>query len=160
MSEIALIDKIYEILKKTKREISFNEIWKKLKKENFINFKKEEETKAEAYTELVLDNRFALTVDGKWCLRDFLKYEDIKKQYSNIDKFMTTEEFDSTVQYRNNDNGDTVAFDVKKISIRDKYGSLEENVLDADLIETLEDEDEYITDSFIDDDFDDTDDYE
>ncbi|WP_238336028.1 DNA-directed RNA polymerase subunit delta [Spiroplasma citri] len=53
-----------------------------------------EDVIAELYTDLVLDNRFVLTSEGMWGLREFLKYDEIKKQYDYTDQFETTEEFE------------------------------------------------------------------
>ncbi|WP_339022719.1 DNA-directed RNA polymerase subunit delta [Spiroplasma endosymbiont of Crioceris asparagi] len=100
----SLIEIVYEYLLKLKGSASFEEIWKKISSKYKLDTNNQKnEIIADLYSDLVLDNRFALTSEGKWGLRQHLKSEDVKKQYDYIDNFETTEEFDDF-----NDASDTL----------------------------------------------------
>jgi len=103
MATMSPIDLAYNFLKSRKSDSSFEEIWNAISQSINGSNDNKEDIIAELYTELVLDNRFALTSNGTWGLRDYLKIDDIKKQYDYVDKFETTEEFDDM-------GGDTEAF--------------------------------------------------
>lgn len=94
MNNISTIQLAYEYLRKNHENQSFEAIWNEISKNIHESNDRKNEIIAELYSDLVLDNRFALTADGKWGLRDFLKFEDVKKQYDYIDNFETTEDFD------------------------------------------------------------------
>ncbi|QHX37057.1 DNA-directed RNA polymerase subunit delta [Spiroplasma sp. BIUS-1] len=94
MSKLSPINLAYQYLNERKDNASFEDIWNTISREISGDNDSKNEIIAELYSDLVLDNRFALTSDGKWGLRDYLKFDDVKKQYEYIDKFETTEEFD------------------------------------------------------------------
>ena len=98
MAQQTIIEMAYIFLRQNKGDASFEDIWNTISKEIHEDNDKKNIIIAELYSDLVLDNRFALTSEGKWGLRDYLKFEDIKKQYSYVDKFETTEEFDDLDQ--------------------------------------------------------------
>ncbi|ARU90866.1 DNA directed RNA polymerase subunit delta [Spiroplasma clarkii] len=93
MAQISTIEMAYNFLRTTHGDASFEDIWNAISKDIHGSNHRKNEIIAELYSDLVLDNRFALTAEGKWGLRDYLKFDDIKKQYDYIDKFDTTEEF-------------------------------------------------------------------
>jgi DNA-directed RNA polymerase subunit delta len=111
---------------------------------------------AELYTELVLDNRFALTANGTWGLRDYLKLEDVKKQYDYVDKFETTEEFDEmggeTTVF--NDSEDTNE-NLNRISNKLSNDGLYDDDDDEEDEEDEEDDDDDFDDGLLEDSFDD-----
>ncbi|AKU80297.1 DNA directed RNA polymerase subunit delta [Spiroplasma turonicum] len=94
MHKTSPIELAYSYLSSVKNNMSFEDIWNSISREIEASNERKNEIIAELYSDLVLDNRFALTADGKWGLRDYLKFEDVKKQYEYVDKFETTEEFD------------------------------------------------------------------
>lgn len=94
-NSIELLEFVYLYLKNKKNSFSFENIWNNiiLKSNIIIYGTSKENVIAELYTDLVLDNRFVLTIKGEWGLREFLKYDEIKKQYDYIDQFKTIENF-------------------------------------------------------------------
>ncbi|WP_339030028.1 MULTISPECIES: DNA-directed RNA polymerase subunit delta [unclassified Spiroplasma] len=94
MSKLSPINLAYDYLSQCKDDASFEDIWNTISKEIHGDNDSKNEIIAELYSDLVLDNRFALTSDGKWGLREYLKFDDVKKQYEYVDKFETTEEFE------------------------------------------------------------------
>ncbi|QBQ08193.1 DNA directed RNA polymerase subunit delta [Spiroplasma gladiatoris] len=94
MGTTPTIELAYDYLLSNKGDASFEDIWNNISKDIPTSKRSKNEIIAELYSDLVLDNRFALTAEGKWGLRDYLKFEDVKKQYDYVDKFETTEEFD------------------------------------------------------------------
>lgn len=135
MANLTPIEITFNLLKEKQGDASFEEIWNTISKEiNGENVNKNQII-AELYTDLVLDNRFALTADGKWGLRDYLKFEDVKKQYDYIDKFETTEEFDDIDSYVHTDifdEGDTLKKGVKDNIIHDTTDTSNDLFLDLD----------------------------
>ncbi|WP_338955287.1 DNA-directed RNA polymerase subunit delta [Spiroplasma endosymbiont of Polydrusus cervinus] len=93
---VELLELVYSYLKKKKRSDTFENIWNDIasKSDVTVHGASKEDVIAELYTDLVLDNRFVLTSEGMWGLREFLKYDEIKKQYDYTDQFETTEEFE------------------------------------------------------------------
>ncbi|WP_374695979.1 DNA-directed RNA polymerase subunit delta [Spiroplasma endosymbiont of Polydrusus formosus] len=95
-NSIELLKLVSLYLKKKKRSDTFENIWNDIASKSYVTVhgSSKEDVIAELYTDLVLDNRFVLTSKGMWGLREFLKYDEIKKQYDYTDKFETTEEFE------------------------------------------------------------------
>ncbi|ALA97115.1 DNA directed RNA polymerase subunit delta [Spiroplasma kunkelii CR2-3x] len=93
---VELLDLVYLYLKKKKNSDTFENIWNNIASKSDVTVQgaSKEYVIAELYTDLVLDNRFVLTSEGMWGLREFLKYDEIKKQYDYTDQFETTEEFE------------------------------------------------------------------
>ncbi|AKX34681.1 DNA directed RNA polymerase subunit delta [Spiroplasma litorale] len=153
MHKTSPIELAYKFLSSVKNDMSFEDIWNAISREIDANNERKNEIIAELYSDLVLDNRFALTSDGKWALRDYLKFEDVKKQYEYVDKFETTEEFDDLDNYATTDlyyyDGDT-GESVKKAKQR------LDSDLDSDEISMDDISDEDLDDDF-DDDFDEDD---
>ncbi|QEH62386.1 DNA directed RNA polymerase subunit delta [Spiroplasma chinense] len=124
------IEMAFDFLHNSKGDASFEDIWNAISKEIAGSNEDKNFIIAELYSDLVLDNRFALTADGKWGLRDYLKFDDVKKQYDYVDKFETTEEFED-IDYVSADlygDSDTTS----------KIGKVKD-ILDAD---DLDDDDE------------------
>ncbi|AOG61064.1 DNA directed RNA polymerase subunit delta [Spiroplasma helicoides] len=131
MANIPTIELAYNFLQSSKGDASFEDIWNSIKNDIADVNKSKNELIAELYSDLVLDNRFALTSEGKWGLRDYLKFDDIKKQYDYIDKFETTEEFDdidysNTDSYDDSDTTNKIDASKLKLSIDDDYDEDEE----------------------------------
>lgn len=93
---VELLELVYSYLKKKKSSDTFENIWNDIasKSDVTVHGSSKENVIAELYTDLVLDNRFVLTSEGMWGLREFLKYDEIKKQYDYTDQFETTKEFE------------------------------------------------------------------
>ncbi|WP_348736263.1 DNA-directed RNA polymerase subunit delta [Spiroplasma endosymbiont of Ammophila pubescens] len=93
---VELLELVYSYLKKKKNSDTFENIWNDIASKSDVTVQgaSKEDVIAELYTDLVLDNRFVLTSEGMWGLREFLKYDEIKKQYDYTDQFETTEEFE------------------------------------------------------------------
>ena len=93
---VELLELVYSCLKKKGGSDTFENIWNEIASQSDVTVHgtSKEDVIAELYTDLVLDNRFVLTSEGMWGLREFLKYDDIKKQYDYTDQFETTEEFE------------------------------------------------------------------
>ncbi|AGM25779.1 DNA directed RNA polymerase subunit delta [Spiroplasma syrphidicola EA-1] len=93
---IELLDLVYDYLKNSQQSDTFENIWNEIasKSDITVHGNSKEDIIAELYTDLVLDNRFVLTSEGMWALRELIKYDDIKKQYDYTDQFETTEEFE------------------------------------------------------------------
>ncbi|ASP28741.1 DNA directed RNA polymerase subunit delta [Spiroplasma corruscae] len=150
MHKTSPIELAYKYLTSVKDNMSFEDIWNAISREIEANNERKNEIIAELYSDLVLDNRFALTSDGKWALRDYLKFEDVKKQYEYVDKFETTEEFDdldvmNSSIYDDDDTGEHV----KKAKLR------LDNDIDTDDISL--DTDDFDEDDFDEDDYGDDD---
>ncbi|AGR41653.1 DNA-directed RNA polymerase subunit delta [Spiroplasma taiwanense] len=153
MNKISTIELAFDFLKECKGNSSFENIWNAISKHIDGDNESKNEIIAELYSDLVLDNRFALTSDGKWGLRDYLKFEDVKKQYEYVDKFETTEEFEDldfnqdSFDYDDSDTGENI-LKARQLINRDN--------LDDD--DDEEDDDDDFDDSF-EDDYDDDDEY-
>lgn len=93
---VELLELVYSYLKKKKNSDTFENIWNDIASKSDVTVQgaSKEDVIAELYTDLVLDNRFVLTSEGMWGLREFLKYDEIKKQYDYTDQFETTKEFE------------------------------------------------------------------
>ncbi|QHX36216.1 DNA directed RNA polymerase subunit delta [Spiroplasma sp. TIUS-1] len=91
----SIIEQVFNLLDKSKEEtVSFEKIWTEISKDMKLSKSDKNDLLADLYSDLVLDNRFALTADGNWALRKNLKLDEIKKQYDYLDNFETTEFFD------------------------------------------------------------------
>ncbi|WP_342252725.1 DNA-directed RNA polymerase subunit delta [Spiroplasma endosymbiont of Amphibalanus improvisus] len=102
---IDYLDLIYNFLKKTGKAQSFEEIWNLALKEPAEKAQDgdKDDIIGDLYPQLVLDNRFILTDEGFWGLREFTKFEKIKKQYENVDLFESTEDFTKINNFKNSD---------------------------------------------------------
>lgn len=84
MSKLSNIDIAYEYLKEKKDRADFKELWSVVIQKIGTGLPNENALMAGLYSSLVCDNRFSLTPNGAWALRNHAKFEDVKKQYSNI----------------------------------------------------------------------------
>ncbi|AHF57366.1 DNA-directed RNA polymerase subunit delta [Spiroplasma eriocheiris] len=140
---VELLELVYEYLKKIKHSDTFENIWNAIAVNDIsVQGHSKEDVIAELYTDLVLDNRFVLTSEGMWGLRELLKYDEIKKQYDYTDQFETTEEFediDLDEEEDKDDLSDQLDFDDdldEDIDDDDDDEDLTEIDLDDDLAET------------------------
>ncbi|WP_338991932.1 DNA-directed RNA polymerase subunit delta [Spiroplasma endosymbiont of Seladonia tumulorum] len=149
---VELLKLVYSYLKKKKKSDTFENIWNDIASKSDVTVQgaSKEDVIAELYTDLVLDNRFVLTSEGMWGLREFLKYDEIKKQYDYTDQFETTEEFEDIDLEENNDEEesliDTLDFDdtLDDDNEEDDFVEIE---VDDDLIEndySIDDDDETV----------------
>ena len=82
---------VYETLNKKAAKKDFEEIWDLIAdKIVFAPNTKQDEVVGDLYADLVLDDRFVTTKDGKWALKSHLKFDEIQDQYENDDNFETT----------------------------------------------------------------------
>ncbi|AXK50909.1 DNA-directed RNA polymerase subunit delta [Spiroplasma alleghenense] len=153
--KLSNIEMAYEYLKNNKESANFEEIWNSIANEIHEDNVKKNEIIAELYTDLVLDNRFALTSSGEWGLRDYLKFDDVKKQYDYVDKFETTEEFEdldaylATDIYDTDDNENSGPKVIREIDHDDL--DIDEDYLDDDDDDDDDDSDESIDEDIYDD---------
>ncbi|ATZ16111.1 DNA-directed RNA polymerase subunit delta [Entomoplasma freundtii] len=84
MTKLSNIDIAYEYLKEKKDRADFKELWEIVIQKIGRSLPNENALMAGLYSSLVCDNRFSLTPDGAWALRNNSKFEDIKKQYKNV----------------------------------------------------------------------------
>ncbi|AHI57634.1 hypothetical protein P344_01345 [Spiroplasma mirum ATCC 29335] len=130
---VELLELVYEYLKKIKHSDTFENIWNAIAVNDIsVQGHSKEDVIAELYTDLVLDNRFVLTSEGMWGLRELLKYDEIKKQYDYTDQFETTEEFEDIDLDEEEDEGDLS----DQLDFDDDDEDLTEIDLDDDLAET------------------------
>lgn len=129
---VELLELVYSYLKKKKNSDTFENIWNDIASKSDVTVQgaSKEDVIAELYTDLVLDNRFVLTSEGMWGLREFLKYDEIKKQYDYTDQFETTEEFEDIDLDEDDDEED------------EEENDEEESLIDTlDFDDTLDDDD-------------------
>lgn len=138
----------FNFLKGLKQDASFEDIWNAIAHNIHQADENKEEIIAELYTDLVLDNRFALTSNGTWGLRDYLKFEDVKKQYDYVDKFETTEEFDDI-------GVETAVFETESDDTNENLSRISNKLTNEGLYEDDEEEEEDDDEDEEDDDFDD-----
>lgn len=112
-----LIELVNNYLKNKKESATFEEIWNGISKDIANSSSSKDEIIAELYADLVLDNRFALTSEGMWGVREYLKFEDIKKQYDYVDQFENTEEFEDIDIENINDDYDEI--DMEELNLED-----------------------------------------
>lgn len=84
--KLSNIDIAYEFLKQKNDASKFDEIWNSVAEVIGAAGNNKNSVIAELYSDLVLDNRFSLTPEGTWALRENVKFEDIKKQYAYVDE--------------------------------------------------------------------------
>jgi len=84
MAKLSNIDAAYEYLKEKKKSAALNDIWTAIAKNNLELNENKGKLLATLYSDLVLDNRFSLTADGKWALSSNMKYDDVKKHYDYV----------------------------------------------------------------------------
>jgi DNA-directed RNA polymerase subunit delta len=156
MATMSPIELAFTFLRSAKKDSSFEDIWNAISQDINGDSLDKDDVIAELYTELVLDNRFALTANGTWGLRDYLKLEDVKKQYDYVDKFETTEEFDEM-------GGETTVFsdsedtneNLNRISNKLSNDGLYDDDDDEEDEEDEEDDDDDFDDGLLEDSFDD-----
>ncbi len=137
---VELLELVYSYLKKKKSSDTFENIWNDIASKSDVTVQgaSKEDVIAELYTDLVLDNRFVLTSEGMWGLRELLKYDEIKKQYDYTDQFETTEEFeDIDLDEEDEEESliDTLNFDDTLDDDNDREDDFVEIEIDDDLIE-------------------------
>lgn len=83
MSKLSNIDLAYEYLKHKNDSAQFKEIWTYIETKSTQDHADKTALMASLYSGLVCDNRFSLTPEGSWALKNNLKFENVKKQYDN-----------------------------------------------------------------------------
>jgi len=80
-----MTDVAYDCLSKRKREIEFIKLWSDVAKTMNIPEEALKRKKAQFYSELMLDNRFASLENNKWDLRNRRKFEEVRIKTEDIE---------------------------------------------------------------------------
>ena len=91
-----MTDVAYNWLKKRKREVDFSKIWDEIVKTMNIPKDKIRRKKAQFYSDLMLDNRFASLENNKWDLRNRRKFEEVHIDTSEIE--LEDDELDEPIE--------------------------------------------------------------
>ena len=81
---------------KRKREVDFSKIWDEVAKTMDIPEDKIRRKKAQFYSDLMLDNRFASLENNKWDLRNRRKFEEVHIDTSEIE--LEDDELDEPIE--------------------------------------------------------------
>lgn len=155
---VELLELVYSYLKKKKNSDTFENIWNDIasKSDVTVHGASKEDVIAELYTDLVLDNRFVLTSEGMWGLREFLKYDEIKKQYDYTDQFETTEEFEDIDLDEDDEDEDEEENEEELIGTLDFDDTLDDDDNEEDDFVEIEVDDDLIENDYSIDDDDET----
>jgi len=128
MAKLSNIDAAYEYLKEKKKSAALNDIWTAIAK----NSKELNDNKAKLlatlYSDLVLDNRFSLTTDGKWALSSNMKYDDVKKHYDYVASVDLDQDLDQLEEEKTaKDSIDDVNDDSNDVDDTDKFTEIDED---------------------------------
>ncbi len=82
-----MTDVAYNCLLKFDAEISFPQLWQEVLKNMDIPEDKRSRKKAQFYSELMLDTRFASLKGNMWDLRNRRKFDEVHSAQSIIDEF-------------------------------------------------------------------------
>lgn len=82
---MTMTDIAYDFLSKKKKEIDFIKLWTEVAKAMNIPEEKLKRKKAQFYSELLLDNRFASLEGNKWDLRNRRKFEEVHINTEDIE---------------------------------------------------------------------------
>ncbi|MCI6271367.1 MAG: DNA-directed RNA polymerase subunit delta [Erysipelotrichaceae bacterium] len=77
MSAKSMTDVAYEYLSKRKKSVEFLKLWNEVNLVMSFPENKVASKKAQFYSELMLDNRFASLEDNKWDLRNRRKFDEV-----------------------------------------------------------------------------------
>jgi DNA-directed RNA polymerase subunit delta len=80
-----MTDVAYDCLSKRKKEIEFVKLWAEVAKTMKIPDDRLKRKKAQFYSELMLDSRFASLENNKWDLRNRRKFEEVHVSTEDID---------------------------------------------------------------------------
>ncbi len=75
-----MTDAAYNLMTKRKKEIEFARLWQEVAKTMEIPDEKLQRKKAQFYSELMLDTRFASLKGNKWDLRSRRKFDEFHKE--------------------------------------------------------------------------------
>ncbi|WP_051418457.1 DNA-directed RNA polymerase subunit delta [Mesoplasma seiffertii] len=132
--KLSNIDIAYEFLKQKNDASKFDEIWNSVAEVIGAAGKNKNSVIAELYSDLVLDNRFSLTPEGTWALRENVKFEDIKKQYAYVDELGKSKK----TKLSEAEEAEEDALEVDELDIEEDEEDIEE---DDDFIDDDEDMD-------------------
>lgn len=80
-----MTDAAYNCMSKRKKEIEFARLWQEVAKVMKIPPEKLSRKKAQFYSELMVDNRFASLKGNKWDLRSRRKFDEVHISTSDIE---------------------------------------------------------------------------
>ena len=80
-----MTDIAYDCLSKRKREVEFVKLWTEVAKSMKIPEDRLKRKKAQFYSELMLDSRFASLENNKWDLRNRRKFEEVHVNTEEIE---------------------------------------------------------------------------
>lgn len=81
-----MTDVAFHCMSKRKKEIEFARLWQEVVKALKIPEEKQSRKKAQFYSELMLDSRFAALKGNKWDLRNRRKYEELHSNKELLDE--------------------------------------------------------------------------
>lgn len=94
MAKLSNVEIVYQFLQDKPEGIEFNTIWNEIVPQIHADNEDKSRLIADLYADMVLDNRFGLTSDGKWALKSSLSLDDVKRKYDFVDSFDYDADFD------------------------------------------------------------------
>lgn len=80
----SMTDVAFQYLSKRKKEVEFAKLWAEISKQMKFPEEKLRKKKAQFYSELMLDNRFASIEGNKWDLRNRRTFDEVHVDTSDI----------------------------------------------------------------------------
>ncbi len=80
----SMTDIAYHCMSKRKKEVEFARLWQEVSKSLKIPEEKLDRKKAQFYSELMLDSRFASLKGNKWDLRNRRKFEEVHSDAASL----------------------------------------------------------------------------
>lgn len=94
MAKLSNVEIAYQFLQDHPEGVEFNAIWNQIVPNIHADNEDKSRLIADLYADMVLDNRFGLTSDGKWALKSSLSLDDVKRKYDFVDSFDYDADFD------------------------------------------------------------------
>ncbi|ATG97741.1 DNA-directed RNA polymerase subunit delta [Mesoplasma lactucae] len=94
MAKLSNVEVAYQFLQDKPNGADFNTVWNEVASNIHADNDDKSKLIADLYADMVLDNRFALTSDGKWALKSSQSLDDLKKKYDFVESFDFNTDFD------------------------------------------------------------------
>lgn len=94
MAKLSNVEIAYQFLQDHPEGVEFNTVWNEIVSNIHADNEDKSRLIADLYADMVLDNRFGLTKDGKWALKSSLSLDDVKRKYDFVDSFDYDADFD------------------------------------------------------------------
>lgn len=105
-----MCDVAYDFLSKRKKEVEFLKLWDHVAKTLEISEDKLKRRKAQFYSDLMLDSRFASLEGNKWDLRHRRKFEEVHVNTDDLsledEEDKESEDMDTEIDLGDDDNED------------------------------------------------------